>query len=478
MNRLLIFLLAATSCFARVTKDASPRWIILTPDNLPVTALEQNLAPWIDGWMVRIDAADGTNQQIATDTTVCTTAPCTQTNSFATLDADVTAANSLATMTCGATLHGNAGHPCWVNFSLRPISNPTTWNLDTPLWVFSQAWATTVGSAVQDAVFCAGYPQNGSQVPLAPTTGTANINSTNCGSGSTACTLSTLATGLPAYFETPYLAFRKGWLQQFFAYLSTASYLSQVKYVSLAIGTGDENTMTCGTIALTGGTGMEALVSGQNDSGLKNAFLGAISSYVTYADTVRRSLGLNFALVGRFSPGVGLTSPSSTDPSWALLEADYMAALPNAGIGSNGWKNYSTSGVGSDLIYIVGQAANCVTSNSPPCTSNNWGQAIPREYGKLVYIIAQECNVSTPAGGGAACQDASQSGTGAQADTEWQWLTLAGAAGVNVIEVASKEAQCYSNVTPQSPCASGNAIQLAYQGAMKAWANGQIPINH
>lgn len=479
---LVLTLLASLSCFARVTQGGEPRWIIATPDQLPINAAEIGTAPWIDGWMIRIEWADGRIGQVATDTTVCTVAPCTETNSFATLDADIKTVNGGFLLTCGALLHNNAGHPCWVNFSMRGISNPSNYNLGTPTWVFSQAWQQTVGAAApQSAAFCAGYPQNASQVPLPPVTGTANINTSNCGvSGTTQCTASTVSTGVTAYFQQPYLVAFQIWKQQFLSYLAGASYLSQVKYVNIGtIGTGDENSLTCATVAGGTGTGMESLVTPANDAGLKAAFLGAVSSHITFVNTLRHNLGLDnaFTLTARFNMGQGLTAATATDPTWAVSEAGFAAALPNWGGGSNGWKNGSGASA-SDLIDFVGAAAACVIATIPPCLSNNWGGTLPTLYGHAVYMIAQLCNTTNPAGGGANCQDASLSGTGNQEDTMWQFMTLAAAAGINVIELSPKDVQCIANVLPQAPCASGNAIQLSYAGAAQAYANGKIPVSH
>jgi len=475
---LFAFLLLLGTSSGRVTKDASYRWLMVTPVSSPSNALTRSLAPWIDGFLIQVHAADTSVGFIATDTTSCSTAPCTQTNSFASLDSAMAGTNGFATLTgCGSALHNNAGHACYIAFELSPISNPNIFNQDTPAWVFSQAWATTVGSAVQDSIFCSSLPQNGSANPLPPASAVANLNTNNCGAGSSACTTATLSGGAPAWWEPTYAAFQKGWVQQFFTYLSTASYLSQVKYFTVSIGIGTENSFICETASGVAGTLAESIVVPATDAGLKTASQNALTSYFNYVAALRSSLGLNFSLIARFAMANTLTSGVATDPTWAVAQVANIIGNPNAGVGWNGYKNYS--GVnGSDWINIVGATVNCVPANSPPCNSNNFSKALPSVYGKPKYIISQNCNTSNPGGGLANCDDASQSGTGAQPDTLWQWFTLVGASGANVIELNPKDVQCIANLSPISPCAGGNAIQLAYQGAALAWGRGFIPINH
>lgn len=475
---LLLLIALSAIANARVTQDASPRWVMVTYVSAPNSTNQQSIAPWVDGYLIQLHAADTSVGYIATDSTNCVTAPCSQTNTWTTLDSDMTGAGGFTALTCGAWLHNNAGHPCYLGIELTVMSNESTYNKDTPVWVFSQAWATTVGSSVQDSAFCSSYPQNGSASPLAPTSGTANGNTSNCGSGSTACTPATVATGVPAWWETPYMSFVEGWLSQLFAHLKSASYVSQIKYVTISIGVGTENDFTCETIGAVAGTGMESLVSPATDAQLKSTVQTALSNYSAYAAAQRKADGLGFALIFRFAIANALTNGSATDPTWAVSEAANAKNYANTGVGSNGWKNSSAAYGGSDPINLVLAPSACVIANNPTCTSNNWSNAIPSVYGKVAYVISQQCNVSDGGGGASSCDDPSLSGTGAQSDSMWQWFTLAGAAGVNVLEVQLKDVMCIANVSPLSPCASGNAIQLAYQGAAEAWARGQIPINH
>lgn len=461
----------------RVTNGDGFRWVMAQSATLPANALTRSLAPWMDGWLIQVGATDSSVGFVATDTTVCTTAPCTPTNDFSVLDTDMAGVNGLATLTCGASLRNNAGHPCYIGFELRPISNANTFNKETPPWVFDQPWATTVGSAVQDSLFCSSLPQNGSASPLPPASAVANINTTNCGAGSTTCTPATLAGGAPAWWETPYAAFQKAWLLNFFTYLSTASYISQVQYFSLSIGVGTENGFICETQTGVAGTLAESIASPHTDAGLKATTMTALTSYVTYAATTRQLLRLRFGLVVRFSMANTLTAGVSTDPTWAVSEALNATNITNSGVASNGWKNYSGTN-GSDQLNVITSPTTCVIGTAPGCTSSNWSNAIPAVYGHVTYVIAQNCATSTPGGGLAACDDSSASGTGAQEDTLWQWFVLAGSVGVNVIELSSKDVQCIGNLSPISPCGSGNAIQLSYQQAAQAWAQGRIPISH
>lgn len=462
----------------RVTTQDGFRWLISNATTLPANALTRSLSPMIDGFLIQVHAADNSSGFIASDTTVCTVSPCTQTNDFTALD---TAIATLVGLTCGNLLHNNAGHSCYVNFELGAMSNGNTFNKDTPAWVYSQPWATTVGSSVQDALFCSSVPQDGTASPAPPASAVANLTSNNCGAG-VACTPATLSGGMAVPWEAPFAAFQKGWLLQFFQHLATVSYLANVKYFSVSIGVGTENGFICETQAGVAGTLAESVVAPATDAGLKTAFINGLTSYFAYAASVSQSLNLPFALIARFSMANTLTAATATDPTWATSEVaiaiPYANVAGGVGVGSNGWKNYSGTN-GSDLINIVGAGAGCVVGNSPACTSNNWSKAIASIIGKgFKYIIAQNCNNSDPGGALAHCDDALASGTGTQADSLWQWFSLAGFAGVNVIELGQKDIQCIANLTPLSPCASGNAIQLAYAGAAIAWARGYIPINH
>lgn len=483
---LVLFL--ATAGIGKVTRNDAPRFVIITPDTLPINATEQAIAPYIDGWMVAVDWADSTSGQVATDATTCTVAPCTVTSNFATLNSYLTAANSFATLTCGAILHNSAGGPCLMNFNLRAASNQNpTYNLDTPLWVYSTAWQQTIGAAnPQAAAFCPAYPNNTSSLTggnLPPATGTITVNSTTCGAGGTTqCTPQAVAAGIPAVWQLPFLVARETWMLQFFNYLSSASFKAQIRYESLALSVGGENQLYCATLSGVAGTGLEALVSPATDAGLKTTFMAGLSSYWAAMNSYRAMAGLqSVTLVGRFNMQPGLTV--ATDPTWAVAEAQVPLSFQNVGVGSDGWKNYSGTDA-SDLLLLPGSVLNCVAGATPPCTSNNWSNVNPVVYGKVVYNVGQECTVSTPAGGVGACLDASAVPTGihgtiaGQADTLWQELSLMGAAGINVYEAGPKEAQCWSNQSPGGSCGTDPTIQPAYFAAVKAWATGGIPINH
>src|SRR5271169_3046149 len=185
-----------------------PIAVIAVDVGIPLDSTTQAILPFVDGVTLYLNWA---GQPFPTDTTTCTTAPCKQTSDFTSLDAAIAGYTSA---TCGASLRGK-GSACIVNLSFQPITGLLNYNGETPAWVFSQAWATTVGSPVQDAAFCSEYPQNASAIPLPPATGTANITTTNCGpSGTpTQCTAATVATGVPAIWEQPYVAAINNWHQ-------------------------------------------------------------------------------------------------------------------------------------------------------------------------------------------------------------------------------------------------------------------------
>jgi hypothetical protein len=434
--------------------------VIAVQVQLPMDTAAQSILPYVDGVTLYVNWANG---GLATDTTTCTTAPCTQTTDFATVDSFIAAYSSA---TCGATLRGK-GSPCIVNLGFAAVSGLNSYNVETPAWVFSQAWADTVGSPVQDAVFCSDVPQNTTLNPLPPAAATANITTTNCGSaGNTPCTEATVATGVPAIWETPYVTAVNAWHQAIIQHYASVTYAN---YLRLGVSTADEAAVTCATINGVAGTGLESLTSPATDDGLKAAWTGAAVDQIAYNATQRAALSSapSWQLMNTTNMGMGLSVQGGYDPSWAIVEADAVLANQPYAIGTQGLKNGQ---MGSD----VNNVDNTVCTGLD-CCSDNWCNVHLMVEGKVPAIEMQECNLSNPGGGTSGCLDCILAGTCTNdSDTLSQVLVLSAQHGTTSQEIYQGEFQCafdqadYVSTNP----ACTPAVGAAYAAAIQVLAAG------
>jgi hypothetical protein len=437
--------------------------VIAVAVQLPIDSDAQSILPFVDGVTLYVNWANGL---LATDTTVCTTAPCTQTSDFTTVDRAIAAYTGA---TCGAMLRGR-GSPCIVNLAFPAVAGLNSYNLETPTWVFSQAWATTVGSSAQDAAFCSYYPQNLSLNPLPPAAGIANINTANCGAnGTTACTETTVATGVPAIWETPFVTAVNNWHRALIQHYANVTYAD---YLRIGVAIADEAAVTCSTINGVAGTGFESLTSPANDEGLKAVWTGAAANQIAFNAAQRAALSAtpSWQLMNTVNMGQRLENDGNggIDATWAIAEANAILANQPYAIGTEGLTNGQFS---SDLSNV----ANTVCTG-PDCCSDDWCNVHTLVQGKVPAVELQECNLSNPAGGTTGCLDCILAGTCTNdSQTLSQVLVLAAQHGTTVQELYLGELLCAfdqpSYVGTASTCTP--AVSTAYAAAIQTIATGQ-----
>jgi hypothetical protein len=438
--------------------------VIVIGVGFPISSSVQAILPFVDGVTIFVNWAGLVS---STDTTICTTAPCTQTTDFTSYDKAITAYTS---STCGASLRGKAS-PCIVNLTFPPVTALMSYNSNTPAWVFSQAWADTVGTPVEDAVFCSNYPQNTSASPLPPVAGISNIDTTNCGkAGNQQCTQATVATGAPAIWERPYVTAVNNWHQAIIQHYAGVTYPA---YLRLGVSIGGEAAVTCSTINSVAGTGLESLTSPANADGLKAAWTGAVVNQIAFNAAQRALLSPapTWQLMNTVNEGQRLEvmdGDGGIDPSWAIIEADAILANQPYAIGTEGLAN-------SLLQSDVNNVAN-ITCSGPDCCSDNWCNVHTLVEGKVPAIELQTCNLSDPAGGTSHCLDCIQAGTCTNdSQTLSQVLALSAQHGTTSQELYLGELQCaFSQASYVSGFPSCTpTVSAAYATAIQALATGQ-----
>jgi hypothetical protein len=438
--------------------------VIAIDAGIPLNSTTQAILPFVDGVTISVNWA---GQNAYTDTTTCTTAPCTPTFDFSGYD---TAIAGYTSATCGASLRGK-GSPCIVNLAFPPVTALMSYNSGTPTWVFSQAWADTVGSAVQDTAFCSNYPQDTSADPLPPAAGIANINTKNCGAnGSTQCTEATVATGVPAIWEKPYVTAINDWHQAIIQHYANTSYAA---YLRLGVSISGEAAVTCSTINGVAGTGFESLTSPASAVGLKAAWTGAAVNQIAFNAAQRAKLDPEptWQLMNTTNMGQDLediNGNNGIDPSWAIAEADAVLAHQPYAIGSEGLQNGQ---MGSDLNNVANTFC-----TGPDCCSDDWCNVHTLVQGKVPAVELQECNLSNLAGGTTNCLDCIMAGTCTNdSQTLSQVLVLSAQEGTTAQELYLGELQCAftqaSYVSTAPSCTP--AVSTAYAAAIEALATGQ-----
>jgi hypothetical protein len=452
-----------TSASANLTITSSIS-VIAVDVGIPLNSTTQAILPFVDGVTIFVNWA---GQTAFTDTTICTTAPCIPTFDFSGYDQAIT---SYTSATCGASLRGK-GSPCVVNLTFPPVTALMSYNSNTPTWVFSQAWADTVGSPVQDAAFCSNYPQDPNADPLPPAAGIANINTKNCGGGGTTqCTAATVATGVPAIWEKPYVTAINDWHQAIIQHYASVTYPS---YLRMGVSIADEAAVTCSTINGVAGTGFESLTSPATAAGLKAAWTGAAVNQIAFNAAQRAALdpAPSWHLMNTTNMGSDLENingDDGVDPSWAITEANAILAHQPYAIGTEGLQNGQLS---SDLNNV----ANTVCTG-PDCCSDDWCNVHILVQGKVPAVELQECNLSNPAGGTTNCLDCIMAGTCTNdSQTLSQVLVLAAQHGTTVQELYLGELLCAFNqpsyVSTAPSCTP--AVSTAYAAAIEALSTGQ-----
>jgi len=371
-----------------------------------------------------------------------------------------------------------SGHACIINIDARAVSNPTT-NSDTPPWVF--------GPTSLDVAFCGGSGQGyyGSTVDNVepPTDAYTNINTSNCVNATpphnlVQCTAGTLATGIPAVWETPFQTAVVGWWDSLITWASGNSEwatapapLAQIDYVRFGFSIGSEATINC-TQYLEGALG-------GGDALMKTTWLGA---YATAASDISSERATQFQLSPQFPPpnwvpmmtvnmGQSLTSyPGGTDPSWSIEEAKTMLANQPFAIGTQGLENGTPGSVSAPLasdLFDIQLWNTCTGSN---CCSDNWCNVRQMVIGQVPFIELQDCNISTAGGGGTYCLDASQAKTGTSDQTLSQVFVLSSEQGTTSAEIYYQDLQCAVGLGTGS---CSGLDQTSYKAAIVSLAAGQ-----
>jgi len=453
----------------------------------PTSSGFSNVQPYIDGVALPITWAP-------TDTTSCTSGTaCSLMFSFQSF---ATLINPYIGKTCGSSLPGRgSGHSCIIDIDARPVSNASP-NSDTPSYVFSLYWQQWASAAnPQDAAFCAGYPGStpagNPSPPGPPNYGYANIGSNNCTSP-TSCTPETLATGIPAIWEPPYVQAIDNWWAALILWASGHSSLtvpattpaapvSQIGYIRFGFSIGSEATINCTAIledALGGG-------SSSGDAAMKAQWLLYYSKAAIYIQGQRTSQAggaPNWFPMMTVNMGTSLTNPSlTTDPSWSIGEAQILLANQPFGIGTQGLENGFVSGSVVSDLQSMSSGPNCGLPGYGPCCSDNWCNVRQMVIGNVPVIELQDCNISNPAGGTKNCLDSAMAGT-TTADqlTLSQVFTISSQHGTTSAEIYYNDLLCAFDpgAAPLSGTTCANPLNLstyppAYASAILALAAGQ-----
>ena len=360
------------------------------------------------------------------------------------------------------------------------MSNPTE-NLDTPSYVFNSPWQQYLGVAnPQDAAFCTpSYPGNTGAVPSPPANGYANISTYNCAGGGTQCTYGTVATGIPAIWETPFVAAVDNWWAALIAWaagntLPTAPF-SQIGYVRFGFSIGSEASIDCTQY-------LEDADGGASDSAMKTTWLAAYANAASYVlgQIAAQPTRPPWVPMMTVNMGTSLTTyAGGTDPSWSIGEAQILLGNQPFGIGTQGLENGQLIPSGlivSDPMYIQ-NGPSCSGSGTTLCCSDNWCNTRPMVIGRVPVIELQDCNLSTAGGGGTGCLNSATSGTapsGDAAPTLSQVFILSSQHGTTSAEIYYADLECALGLLPSTcPSTGPNPPQPAYLAAILALAAGQ-----
>jgi hypothetical protein len=253
-------------------------------------------------------------------------------------------------------------------------------------------------------------------------------------------TLTFIAQGFPAIWETPYAYWFKLFNAAMENHYASTSMFPTVKYIRVGVSLGGEASTIQTNV-------LESFTHGPtNDAQLKGVWTSfAAQSYLDNAATRAAMISPpSWYLLSSLNCGTGLTGTGPTieggsDCTWADAEAQATLAADAIygqvyGYGTQGLKN----GVdGSDLLTIQNGAA-CVGST---CCSNNWCEVRGYTIGRVPIIQLQECNKSTAGGGLSGCLD-DQDSPYNPAITLEQVFALATQHGTNVMEIYGDDLQC------------------------------------
>jgi len=309
-----------------------------------------------------------------------TTAPCPEsTCNWATFDSEIQAYVNYASM---------AGK--YINLGVALVPENTGINTTTPGYVFSAAWATTLGSAPQDQAVDADFPGDASNPAcgavgtgggLCPTPANGVWNVTACSAvptGSCPNTSGSLAdtSGYPVLYETPFMVAAETFLAQVVKHYSShgsgsgPTLAPHIGYIRVGFGIADENIIYT---AMQGATSIWPSPAGLGSSGVswfasatscttgpscrgKDALMWGLVNGPGYEDVFASAVQSAIKLYNPRLQAVGEIHkgpPNNSDIGYANTEAAIFAAH-GFGFGMN------SLGVGDPYNYGLSQ----------PCTAN------------------------------------------------------------------------------------------------------------
>ena len=304
-------------------------------------------------------------------------------------------------------------------------------------------------------------PQGGLN-PDPPTNTYSNNSLSNCGSGSL-CTPQTLATGIPAIWETPFVTAVNKWWLDLIAWAGTSSIASQIGYIRFGFSIGSEATINCTSE-------FESIFGpGNQDSAIKGASIGAYSNAASYISGQRTAQSPLPTWVPMMTVNMGqsLATSPGTDPSWSIAEAQIILSNQPFAIGSQGLENGKVSGTIVSDVLDIPNGPTCTGSN---CCSNNWCNTRPMVIGQVPFIELQDCNISSPAGGGTNCLNSGVLGANTAPNSDAtlsQVFILSSQHGTTSAEIYKEDLECAF----ASLCSGSTAT--AYSDAIMALAVGQ-----
>ena len=229
-----------------------------------------------------------------------------------------------------------------------------TSNYSTPPYVFTAAYAATLGAPPQDQVVCGDW-QGGPSSPVHGSSTVSGVWNTNaCYSSAGTCEGSADINGFPVVYEKPYMTAYQTFIANVLKHYSPAgthsgpALASHIGYIRFGMTSGGEATLVCNGVS-PGPLGLAAQPLGFS----KNAFVGSkadpASGYISsmmawiHAQTPSVSVGIN-------SHG---GPPNGTDLSYANAEAQ-LAVASHVGFGIEAF------GIGDSYL----------TSRGMPCIDN------------------------------------------------------------------------------------------------------------
>jgi hypothetical protein len=341
-----------------------------------------------------------------------------------------------AIITCGAT-----GNSCLSHFYQETNStSPCTTGSGNP----GTNWPTTGGTYKMDGNCW--WKDLGSTAAL------------NYGTNPTTDTISVVASGVPAIWETPF-SYSQGLFYQnalkHYIVASVGSVANQIKYIRTGMGIGEE-------ASISGATGFEKyLAYTLTDAQLKGVWTNrALHLYANNAATVSGiSATPRWVLMALVNCGTGLATAPGTDCTWADVEA--QGALNHAPY----YGGYGSQGLQTADLFLQQNIAQCqIPFSGKNCCSDNWCETRYYMIAAIPYIELQELCISTPAGGSGCIDDPNNPNASLS-----EVLVLATQHGTNVIELGVPEFQCAYD---SSSSCFGTSAATATAAAIQTAATG------